>query len=114
MDTAQDDVGPLVLSLIALAAFPVTLGILLVPVWPPEVVPVLASGTIVLTLFSQGAALRNAFRRREYLWLPLIALFGPVGVLAYSLTKTTESGILAGYLEQLSRQISGEQGAEGE
>lgn len=107
----RDDLGPLTLSLLALAVMTFALGILLVPVWSPEVIPVLASGAIVLTLFAQVVALRNAFRRREFFWIPLILLFGPLGVLGYSLAKATESGILASYLEELSDQTVGRETA---
>ena len=81
------------------------------PVWPPEVISCCRSG-VLFTLFAQIAAARNAVRRDELAWVPPIILLGPVGALAYSVIKTTESGILSYYLEQLSRQIGGE--AEGE
>jgi hypothetical protein len=111
-DTAHDDIGPLVLSITALTTATFALGIFLVPVWPPEVILVLAAAAFSLTLFAQIAAARNAVRRGELAWVPPIILLGPVGALAYSVIKTTESGILSYYLEQLSRQIGGE--AEGE
>jgi hypothetical protein len=111
---ARDDVGPLVLSIISLALAAFVGGILLVPTWSPEVIGVLGSVTIVMILFSVLATLRNTFRRREFWWLPAIILLGPLGVLSYSLIKTTESGILASYFEELADHTVGKPGVSDE
>jgi hypothetical protein len=104
---AHDDVGALILSIVALAVMTFALGIILVPVWSPELIPVISGAAIILTLVAQILSIRNAFRRRELLWIALIVLFGPVGVLAYSLVKATETGILTSYLEDLAQQVVG-------
>jgi O-antigen/teichoic acid export membrane protein len=104
---ARDDVGPLVLSILSLVLATFVGGIVLVPTWSPEIIGVLGSVTAVMILFSVLAALRNAFRRREFWWLPAIILLGPLGVLSYSLIKTTESGLLAAYFEELSDHTVG-------
>lgn len=108
----HDDIAPLFLSIVTQTALTFALGIVLVPVWSPEVIPVLAGGAIVLTVVAQILAIRNALRRGEYVWIAIILLTGPVGVLIYSLLKVTESGILTSYLEELSRQTVGEKGQE--
>ena len=103
----SEDMGSLSLSIVALAAMSFVLGVFLVPVWPPEVIPVLAAGSVTLMLASQALALRNAVRRRDRWWLPVLLLFGPVGPLAYSLTRGTRSGELAGLLEKLADHTGG-------
>ncbi len=108
----RDDVGPLALSLVALAVMTFALGIFLVPVWSPEVIPVAAALAVVLTLFAQLLSLRNAFHRREFWWMPLILLFGPLGVLSYSTVKATESGLLASYFDELSQHTTGRRESE--
>jgi hypothetical protein len=109
---ARDDVGPLVLSLISMTLGLFVGGILLVPTWSPEIIGVLGSVTLVMMLFAVLAALRNAFRRGEFWWLPAIILLGPLGVLSYSLIKTTESGLLASYFEELAEHTVGKKGTE--
>lgn len=104
----DDDTAPVVLSIISLTALTFALGIVLVPVWSPEVIPVLAALSIALTLFAQLASLRNAFRRREFFWMPAIILLGPIGVLSYGLVKATESGAMASYMDELARQTLGD------
>jgi hypothetical protein len=108
----SDDLTSLLLSTLAFTAALLVLGIVLVPVWPPEGIVVLGAITFGLTLFAIALAVRNALRRQEYWWIPGIILFGPFGAFTYSLVKTTESGILSDYLESLSAQTIGPSAAE--
>jgi hypothetical protein len=96
------DIGPLILSLLAMTLGTFVLGIVLIPDWEPELIPVLGGAAVALTLVSQVMAATNAIRRRELVWLVVVLLTGPLGVMAYGLIASTRSGEFSRLLEELA------------